>query len=143
MFWTPKLPLGIPPLRSLCLLAISAVLLGACSKDAPAGPRPNIVLISLDNLGANHMGCYGYFRNTTPFMDSLAAAGMIFDEMVAQDTWTLPSHVSMLTSRYVSAHGVWNRDLKLNNVIMKDDETPVTNTRPIKREIQLNRLKVV
>ena len=93
----------------------------ACAPDAPVEgdsgsidrKRPNLVLISLDNLGAGHMSCYGYPRSTTPFMDSLAGKGLLFERAVAQDTWTLPSHVSLLTSRYVGAHGVWNRKRRI------------------------------
>ena len=81
-------------MRRLVLLLLLLPL--ACTAEEN---KPNIVLISLDNLGAGHMSCYGYFRETTPFMDTLADNGMLFERMVAQDTWTLPSHTSMLTSR--------------------------------------------
>ncbi len=86
----------------------------APSPAAPAEPRPpldpprNVVLVSIDNLGAAHVGAYGYERDTTPFLDELAAGGVVFEEAVAQATWTLPSHSSMLSSRFVSGHGVWN-----------------------------------
>ncbi|MBU0753895.1 MAG: sulfatase [Planctomycetes bacterium] len=75
--------------------------------------RPNFILISLDDLGADHLGCYGYDRSTSPFIDSLAQRGTLFESAVAQDTWTLPSHVSMLTSRHVGAHLVTKRDSRL------------------------------
>ena len=102
--------------RCLALLLAASVSATSALAAAPAqaadGP-PNLVLISLDNLGARHMGAYGYERDTTPFLDELAAGGVLFEEVVAQDSWTLPSHASLLTSRYVGAHGVWNLEQKL------------------------------
>jgi len=83
--------------------------------DAQGGSpaRPNLVLISLDNLGARHLGCYGYERETSPFLDSLAEQGVLFEQAISADTWTLPSHVSLLSSRPVGAHGVWQIESRL------------------------------
>jgi arylsulfatase A-like enzyme len=66
--------------------------------------RPNLVLISVDCLRADHLGCYGYPRATSPTIDSLAAAGCLFKRAIAQSSWTLPSHVSLLTSLYLKSH---------------------------------------
>lgn len=88
------------------LAAALVFLLSACSGEAGRTP-PNIILVSIDNLGAPHMGCYGYERNTTPFLDGLAREGVLFENLIAQETWTLPSHASLLSSRYVGAHGMW------------------------------------
>ncbi|MHC4944155.1 MAG: sulfatase-like hydrolase/transferase, partial [Planctomycetota bacterium] len=90
----------------MAIAILCALLLWACpAPEEPAEPL-NFVLISLDNLAADHMSCYGYGRNTTPFIDALAEDGVLFDNVTAQDTWTLPSHASLLTSRFVAAHGV-------------------------------------
>jgi len=70
----------------------------------PAG-APNIVLIVLDTVRANHLSVYGYGRNTTPYLESLAAKGTAFENAVAPSSWTLPSHVSMFTGRYPREHG--------------------------------------
>jgi arylsulfatase A-like enzyme len=88
------------------LLAV-VTLAGACdrSDDAPARPR-NVILISLDTLRADHLGCYGRGRNTSPAIDSLAAAGVRFADASSASPWTLPSHVTMLTGLYPSRHGV-------------------------------------
>jgi len=83
------------------------LLSSACAPDGDTGP-PNLVLISLDDLSAHHIGAYGYERPTTPFLDQLARRGTLFENAVAQATWTLPSHASMLSSRFVGGHGVWN-----------------------------------
>lgn len=68
-----------------------------------------IILITLDTTRRDHLGCYGYFRDTTPHIDALAAASVVFDRAVATMASTLPSHMSMMTGLYVHQHGVeWN-----------------------------------
>jgi arylsulfatase A-like enzyme len=68
--------------------------------------RPNVLLISIDTLRADRLGCYGYPRPTSPAIDAMAAEGARFANALAQSNWTLPSHYSMLTSLYPGAHGV-------------------------------------
>jgi arylsulfatase A-like enzyme len=70
------------------------------------GRRPNVLLISIDSLRADHLGCCGYPRDTSPTLDSLATAGCLFGKAIAQSSWTLPSHTSIFTSLYLSSHGV-------------------------------------
>ena len=72
---------------------------------APRAGAPNIVLIILDTVRADHLSVYGYARKTTPNLESLAANGVLFDNAVAPSSWTLPSHVSLLTGRYPREHG--------------------------------------
>ena len=66
-----------------------------------------IILISLDTLRADHLGCYGYHRNTSPFIDAFAKESIVFERAVAQSPWTLPSHMSIMTSLYPAFHGVY------------------------------------
>ncbi len=66
----------------------------------------NFVLITLDTTRADHLGCYGYSKNTTPFLDSLAQKGILFENAYANATWTLPSHASLFTGLMPSVHGV-------------------------------------
>ncbi len=69
--------------------------------------RPvNVLFISVDTLCADHLGCYGYDRPTSPFIDGLAAEGVRFENAFAQASWTLPSHMSMMTSLYPHTHQV-------------------------------------
>jgi arylsulfatase A-like enzyme len=68
--------------------------------------EPNIVLISIDSLRSDHLGCYGYDKPTSPTIDWLAGQGILFEHSLAHSPWTLPSHVSLLSSLYPSAHGV-------------------------------------
>lgn len=72
--------------------------------DVPGATRPNVLLISIDSLRADHLGCYGYERDTSPAIDALAAAGVLFECAVSQAPWTLPSHASLLTSLYGRTH---------------------------------------
>jgi arylsulfatase A-like enzyme len=81
-------------------------------KFEPSSPeRPNVILISLDTLRAQSMGCYGNTRPTTPFIDRLAAEGVLFEHMCAASTSTPPSHMSMMTGLYRSVHGVISKEV--------------------------------
>ncbi|MCK5256793.1 MAG: sulfatase, partial [Deltaproteobacteria bacterium] len=66
----------------------------------------SIILISLDTLRADHLGIYGYHRNTSPFIDAFAKESIVFEHAVVQAPNTLPSHMSIMTSLYPSFHGV-------------------------------------
>lgn len=97
---------------ALCVTAISAA---AClsvtnpenDRRVKAGPQhPNVLLVSIDSLRADHLHCYGYHRATSPTIDSLAAEGVRFTTVVAPTSWTLPSHVTLLTSLEPDLHGV-------------------------------------
>lgn len=71
--------------------------------------EPHIILISIDCLRADHLGCYGYRKNTSPHIDEFARHNFIFKNCYAQAPWTLPSHMSMLTSLYPGSHGIGYR----------------------------------
>jgi arylsulfatase A-like enzyme len=64
------------------------------------------VLVSIDTLRADHLGCYGYERPVSPALDALAAEGIVFENTVAQCTWTTPSHAALMTSRYPTELGL-------------------------------------
>lgn len=61
---------------------------------------PNVVVVIVDTLRADHLSSYGYERDTSPFIDSLAAQGVRFETAIAPSSWTQPSHASLLTGRY-------------------------------------------
>ena len=69
-------------------------------------PPKGIILISLDTLRADHLGVYGYHRNTSPSIDAFAKESIVFENAVVQAPNTLPSHMSIMTSLYPSFHGV-------------------------------------
>jgi arylsulfatase A-like enzyme len=66
---------------------------------------PNVVLVIVDTLRADHLSSYGYHHLTSPHLDQLASEGVLFENAIATSSWTLPSHASMLTGLYSSEHG--------------------------------------
>jgi len=66
----------------------------------------DVILISIDTLRADHLGCYGYGGGTSPNLDGLAAECTLFERALSQAPWTLPSHASLLTSLYPATCGV-------------------------------------
>lgn len=83
--------------------AMAILLLAACSDDpVPSwrGGRPNILLISIDTLRADHLGIYGYERDTSPRLDALATSSVVYRNAYSPTPWTLPSHAAMLTGTH-------------------------------------------
>lgn len=66
-----------------------------------------IILIDVDTLGANHVGAYGYQRNTTPFLDRFARRNTVFKNAVAPASWTRASQMSVFTGTYTRTHGLY------------------------------------
>ncbi|MFQ5706802.1 MAG: sulfatase [bacterium] len=75
--------------------------------------KPNILLISIDTLRADHLSCYGNRCRTTPNLDRIAEEGLLFTSAYTTASWTPPSHASMFTGLYPSQHGVVD-EYKLN-----------------------------
>jgi len=87
------------------LLALLFVQIG-CREKAADRPSPNVLLVSIDSLRADHLGVYGYSRDTSPALDRFASQGVRFENALAPAPWTLPSHVSLFTGLPPIAHGV-------------------------------------
>ena len=85
----------------LCLAAI-----GACDGAPRRGERANVILIVIDGLRADHLTPFGYSRDTSPFLDEMAASGVLFENTISQSSGTKTSVASLLTSLYPEAHGV-------------------------------------
>ncbi len=75
--------------------------------EQPKAKRPNVVVILIDTLRADKLGCYGCGEDTSPEIDYYAASGTRFDRVVAQCSWTRPSIGSMLTSVYPRTLGLY------------------------------------
>jgi arylsulfatase A-like enzyme len=84
---------------------------------AQTGEGPNIVLISIDTLRADHLGSYGYERNTSPNIDKLAEKGVLFENAYSQAPWTLPSVATFFTSLYPVEHSATSITRKLPDQI--------------------------
>lgn len=92
----------------------STCLLCGCGHHPRTGPI-NIILISIDSLRADHVHAYGYARETTPALDRLAREGAWFETVVAESSWTLPTHISMLTGLTTLVHGVEEETKRLSS----------------------------
>jgi choline-sulfatase len=91
--------------RAAWLLA--AVALAGCRRGAPpAEAPPNLVLVTVDTLRADHLGFAGYPRDTTPNLDALAREGTSFSRCYSVSATTGAAHASLFTSRYPHEHGV-------------------------------------
>lgn len=78
---------------------------------------PNIILVTIDALRPDHMSCYNYQRNTTPFIDKLAKEGIIFTQAISNASWTVPSMPSMFTSTYPHVHRVYTHGQRIDPTI--------------------------
>jgi arylsulfatase A-like enzyme len=76
----------------------------------PVKPSRGYILISLDTVSAQHLSLYGYERETTPFLESLAPKAVVFENAFVQLPGTLPSHMSMFTGLYPDQHNVFPPD---------------------------------
>jgi choline-sulfatase len=106
----PRLPNAI---ACVCLLATT--ILCGCKRSEPSGVstasaaplRPlNVVVVTIDTLRADHLRCYGYQEIETANVDHIAQIGVLFENAVAQTPLTPPSHASMFTGLYPTAHHV-------------------------------------
>ncbi len=108
-------------LRILSGLLACGLAAAGCRPPAPAGEAPGptrgVILISLDALRPDHLGTYGYRRPTSPFLDSLAGRGAVFERAVAQYPSTLASHLSIFTGLYPQEHGVFRPETVLAEAI--------------------------
>jgi len=88
--------------KAVWLLPVLLVLILTCSREQTP---PNVVIIAVDTLRPDHLGCYGYGRDTSPAIDALAGRSTLFENAISQSPWTLPSFGSIFTSLYPSQHG--------------------------------------
>ncbi len=95
------------------LALIVGSMMGCTRAPEPSRSFDNVVLVTIDTLRADHLGAYGYPRPVSPFIDSLAAAGVRFDRAIASSSHTAPSHTSIFTAQHPARHGVLFNGVKL------------------------------
>lgn len=102
------------------VLVLLALLLAGCERSDQAAPAtvsvmgPDVLLITLDTVRRDHIGCYGRTPSVTPHIDSLCASGLRLVNAFAVAPVTLPAHASMLTGRYPPSHGArYNGETRL------------------------------
>jgi choline-sulfatase len=93
---------AFPALLGLYLLGVPC----AAASSAPAKTPPDIFLITIDTLRADHVHCYGYTNGSTPALDALAKDGLRFTEAFTPSPITNTSHASILTGLLPGSHGV-------------------------------------
>ncbi len=94
--------------RNAGYLALSLAMLFPV-RQSPGNEPYNVVFISLTNTRADHLGTYGYKRNTSPNIDALAKESLVFENAFGHASWTLPVVMSLMSSRYPFTHGLMNR----------------------------------
>jgi arylsulfatase A-like enzyme len=95
--------------HSFLPLPLLLVLVVGCTPEPPLPPRPahpSLLLITIDTLRADHLGCYGYERETSPRLDELARGSVLFENAIAQSAVTPVSHASILTGLNPYRHGL-------------------------------------
>jgi arylsulfatase A-like enzyme len=91
----------------IAILVLLIIGVWALRLETNTGFSPSVLLVSIDSLRPDHLGCYGYLKNTSPNIDKLAKKGVVFTQAIAQGSWTLPSTASIVTSSYPSTHKVY------------------------------------
>jgi arylsulfatase A-like enzyme len=100
--------------RCASLLVAGALVAGCSGEHGATRPgRPSVILVSIDTLRADHLGLYGYARDTSPFLDRLGAQSLVFENAYSPCPWTLVAHMTMLTGLYPPQHGVTAADRAL------------------------------
>src|SRR5881296_4557788 len=99
--------------RAACVIPVAIVAVAVAAGafywrwSTSRGPgHPNLLLITIDTLRADHVGAYGAAAAATPALDAIAAAGVRFDQVQTAVPLTGPSHATILTGQYPPAHGV-------------------------------------
>ena len=101
----------------------------------PVESAPNVVLITIDTLRADHLGCYGYRQIKTPNIDGLAAGGTRFERAYTVVPVTLPSHTAMLTGTYPMLSGM--HDFSANKLSPQQAIRPEPGIRFLLRPLRL------
>jgi arylsulfatase A-like enzyme len=94
-------------------IGLASLIVVGCGNGDPRRallPSQGFILISLDTVSAEHLSLYGYHRETSPFLDSVASRGVVFDNAYVQLPGTLPSHMSIFTCLYPDQHNVFPPD---------------------------------
>jgi arylsulfatase A-like enzyme len=100
--------------KRLCAIVLAAVASGCTPDCSPEGTvaRPNVLLVTIDTLRADHVGAYGSRTVRTPVLDRLAAEGAVFLRTYSQTHVTVPSHLSIMSSLPLARHGALTNSSK-------------------------------
>ena len=102
-------------LIGLVVVISFASLSAGCGSGKKGQRPPNVVLIVMDTVRQDHLSCYGYERDTTPFLRSLCAEAQKYLTAYSTTCWTAPAHASLFTGQFPGTHGVTQRRLVLRD----------------------------
>ena len=92
-------------------LGLGCLAVAGCAPEVPIPRQPHpIIIVDIDTLRADHLGGYGYHRDTSPHIDAFAGESLFFENAFSQAPNTPPSQTSILTGLYPSSHGMVNDD---------------------------------
>jgi arylsulfatase A-like enzyme len=123
----PKSPPASRSKRRVWLAVPAALFIIAAAVAAwfifhtPAGPKQNVILLIIDTVRGDALGCYGNPLQPSPHIDAVAADGVRFERAISTSGWTLPSVASLLTGTWPSIHGGMGKVTKLTTI---RDEVP-------------------
>ncbi|MFT7463819.1 MAG: arylsulfatase A-like enzyme [Pseudohongiellaceae bacterium] len=104
----------LSPVRAAACIALTALCFASCGESQTAEPETaraepplqetarNVILLVVDTLRADRLGCYGYPRNTSPNIDAWAAGGTLYEDNRGQGSWTRPAMISMMSGSYIT-----------------------------------------
>jgi len=110
-------------LAAIVLIALAASMIFLISIAGPK-PRPNIILMSIDTLRADHLQCYGYPFPTSPNIDEYSKDFVVFENAISQSPVTASAHMSLFTGLTPIVHGVTNLGREPNQNNRLDDSVP-------------------
>jgi choline-sulfatase len=93
-------------LQLFFFIVLAAAQAHAAANAAPPKPKPNVILITIDTVRADRLGCYGAKNIQTPTLDALGRDGVVFERAISQVPLTWPSHAVILTGLYPFQNGV-------------------------------------
>jgi len=120
---------GLGPWPAILMLVTAAMLEGvlAWSFRTVEKQGPDVIVVLIDALRADHVGAYGYHRSTTPALDDLCRDAIVFRQAISQSTYTKTSIASLFTGRNPYRHGVYRggreRAGAIVSDVLRDDET--------------------
>ena len=103
--------------KGICVLSIALIIAFGLFHYLKTQSKPNIIIILVDALRKDHLGCYGYSGNTSPNIDRFASEAIKFNNCISACSWTSPSIASLFTSLYVSSHGLMTHSNKDTDVL--------------------------
>ena len=108
--WSPRVSIALALVAVAALVGIEGTARtreqrAIQSLPAAVQGTPNVIVVVVDTLRADHLSSYGYRRATSPFLEQMSREGVQFEDAISPSSWTLPAHQSILSGRYPHEHG--------------------------------------